>query len=191
MIVATAVSAVAAAASFTALALVVGPSRPKWAGGHRHQHAATQGPMMTDDPWMPAHTQDLVDFRKISSYSAEVRRRPGTLIPLEAEILAAALELRRTGEERFHGFRMAKLVAETGDSRRLTAHGTLYKALARLESTGLLISTWEDPDLATVEHRPRRRLYEVTGAAERVVAAWQLQHRADTGWPHRPGLASS
>lgn len=120
-----------------------------------------------------------------------MRRKPGTLVALEAEILAAALQHRRFGEERFHGFQMAKLLTETGDARGLTAHGTLYKALARLESTGLLISTWEDPQLAAAQGRPRRRLYEVTGAAERAVAAWQLQHRTSTGRSDRPGLAPS
>lgn len=43
----------------------------------------------------------------------------------------------------------------------MTAHGTLYKALARLEEFGLLTSSWEDA--AAVEGRPRRRLYELTG----------------------------
>jgi len=57
-------------------------------------------------------------------------------------------------------------------SRALTGHGTLYKALGRLEEFGLLSSRWEDA--AAPEGRPRRRLYELTGegarVAERVVA---------------------
>jgi len=43
-----------------------------------------------------------------------------------------------------------------------TAHGTLYKALGRMEDAGLLESHWEDPDVAVAEGRPRRRLYRVT-----------------------------
>jgi PadR family transcriptional regulator, regulatory protein PadR len=95
-------------------------------------------------------------------------------VPLEAEILAAALAMRRAGEERFHGFLLAKALSQ-GGARKLTAHGTLYKALGRLESSGLLRSSWEDPDLAVSEGRPRRRLYEVTGAAEAVLAAWRAE----------------
>lgn len=46
-------------------------------------------------------------------------------------------------------------------ARSLTAHGTLYKALGRLEVLKLVVSQWEDPAAAT-EGRPRRRLYELT-----------------------------
>ena len=100
------------------------------------------------------------------------RRKPGTLLPLEAEILEAALALRSAGEAGFHGFGLAQTLREGSGSRSLTGHGTLYKALGRLEDRGLLSSRWEDP--AGAEGRPRRRLYELTGqgasAAERVRA---------------------
>jgi len=49
-------------------------------------------------------------------------------------------------------------------ARRLTAHGTLYKALGRMQTAGLLASRWESADSAADDGRPRRRLYEVTGA---------------------------
>ena len=93
------------------------------------------------------------------------RRKPGTLLPLEIEILGAALSMRRAGAATFHGFGLAHQLREDGRSRALTAHGTLYKALGRLEEAGLLASTWEDP--AAAEGRPRRRLYQLTerGAA--------------------------
>lgn len=120
-----------------------------------------------------------------------MRRKRGELVPLEADILLSALALRRAGEDRFHGFQLAKLLAEAGGSRRLAAHGTLYKALSRLEAAGLLESRWEDPAEAAGEGRPRRRLYEVTGAAERAVATWRAQRgtaRPDAG---RPGLEPS
>jgi DNA-binding PadR family transcriptional regulator len=114
-----------------------------------------------------------------------MRRKPGTLLPLEVDILEAGLELRRTGGARFHGFQLAKQVADHAGPRPLTAHGTLYKALQRLEEAGLLTSQWEDPNIAATEGRPRRRLYVVTGAGERTLAAWQTRHgRA----PGRPGL---
>ena len=62
---------------------------------------------------------------------------------------------------------------EQGGSRSLTGHGTLYKALSRLEEFGLLASHWEDP--AAAEGRPRRRLYELTERGVQVAA----QARAD------------
>jgi DNA-binding PadR family transcriptional regulator len=104
-----------------------------------------------------------------------MRRRPGTLLPLEAAIIDAALRLRQAGEERFHGFGIAKVMADDGGAGTLTAHGTLYKALGRLEAAGLLESDWEAPDDA-VTGRPRRRLYTLTGAAQLALA----QHRQDS-----------
>jgi PadR family transcriptional regulator, regulatory protein PadR len=101
------------------------------------------------------------------------RRKPGTLLPLETEILAVALSMQRSGQPTFHGFGLAQAMREQNASRALTAHGTLYKALGRLEEFGLLSSRWEDA--AGVEGRPRRRLYELTGqgarAAEQAPAA--------------------
>jgi PadR family transcriptional regulator, regulatory protein PadR len=100
------------------------------------------------------------------------RRKPGTLLPLEMEILDSALSMLRGGQATFHGFGLAQRIRAESGSRSLTAHGTLYKALARLEEFGLLTSHWEDGEAA--EGRPRRRLYELTrqGAevAERAVA---------------------
>jgi PadR family transcriptional regulator PadR len=101
------------------------------------------------------------------------RRKPGTLLPLETEILEAALSMLRAGDATFHGFGLAQTMREQSGSRSLTAHGTLYKALSRLEEFGLLTSRWEDA-AAAAEGRPRRRLYELTGdgarAAERARA---------------------
>jgi PadR family transcriptional regulator, regulatory protein PadR len=90
------------------------------------------------------------------------RRASGTLLPLEQEILATTLAMHRAGQVAVHGFALAQAMRRSGGSRALTAHGTLYKALGRLEGFGLLSSRWEDP--ASVEGRPRRRLYELTGA---------------------------
>lgn len=79
----------------------------------------------------------------------------------------------RSGRSTFHGFGLAQTMREQSGSRSLTGHGTLYKALGRLEEFGLLSSRWEDA--AAPEGRPRRRLYELTGegarAAEGAVAA--------------------
>jgi PadR family transcriptional regulator PadR len=95
------------------------------------------------------------------------RRKPGALLPLETEILGAALATRRAGQATFHGFGLAQTMREERASRSLTAHGTLYKALGRLEELGLVSSRWEDAE-AAAEGRPRRRLYELTGEGARV-----------------------
>ena len=97
------------------------------------------------------------------------RRKPGTLVALETEILEAALALLRSGHASFHGFGLAQTMREHGASRALTGHGTLYKALGRLEDFGMLASRWEDADAA--EGRPRRRLYELTGKGVRTAEA--------------------
>jgi PadR family transcriptional regulator, regulatory protein PadR len=95
------------------------------------------------------------------------RRKPGTLLPLETEILELALSMLRAGHASFYGFGLAQTMREQSGSRSLTAHGTLYKALSRLEEFGLLTSRWEDA-AAMPEGRPRRRLYELTGEGARV-----------------------
>ena len=97
------------------------------------------------------------------------RRKPGTLLPIEEEILGAALDLQRSGHASFHGFGLAQAMSEQRGSRALTAHGTLYKALGRLEERGLLASHWEAAE--QVEGRPRRRLYELTGEGARAAQA--------------------
>ena len=93
------------------------------------------------------------------------RRKPGTLVPLEVEILGVALAMLRSGQGNFHGFGLANAMREQSGSRALTGHGTLYKALGRLEEFGLLSSAWEEAE--AVEGRPRRRLYELTGQGVR------------------------
>ena len=94
------------------------------------------------------------------------RRKPGTLLPLETEILGLALSMLRSGQATFHGFGLAQSMREQTGSRSLTGHGTLYKALSRLEEFDLLTSRWEDAEAA--EGRPRRRLYELTAQGARV-----------------------
>ena len=110
-----------------------------------------------------------------------VRRKPGALLPLELSILGAGVDALTAGEPEFHGFAVAKAIQERDAARRLTAHGTLYKALGRLERAGLLESRWEEPTLAEAEGRPRRRLYRVTGAG----AAAVTRAHADAK-PRRP-----
>ena len=91
-----------------------------------------------------------------------VRRKQGTLVPLERAILVAACDLCESNAPEFHGYQVARQLADDRDRKWLTAYGTLYRALARLEAMGLLASRWEDPQIAAAESRPGRRLYVLT-----------------------------
>jgi DNA-binding PadR family transcriptional regulator len=99
-----------------------------------------------------------------------MRRKPGSLIPIEVSILETGMELRRRGTKSFHGFLIAREIKDREEARLLTAHGTLYRALDRLAQMGLLESEWEDPLVAAAESRPRRRFYWVTAAGEAALA---------------------
>ncbi|MGI8927558.1 MAG: PadR family transcriptional regulator [Tepidiformaceae bacterium] len=100
-----------------------------------------------------------------------MRRKVGVLLPIELSILGSGLDLLRQGVPEFHGYAIARAIREGGAGRRLTAHGTLYRALDRLERDGLLESRWEDPGESAIEHRPRRRFYHVTALGEAAAGA--------------------
>jgi DNA-binding PadR family transcriptional regulator len=100
-----------------------------------------------------------------------MRRQAGQLLPLERALLEAGLALELAGERGWHGFAIAREIKEQAGARQLTAHGTLYKALDRLERAGLVASQWEDPDLAAAAGRPRRRLYRLTPAGAAALAS--------------------
>ena len=111
-----------------------------------------------------------------------MRRKPGSLVPLEAAICEAAAKLQRRGVAEFHGYEIAKRLSEAADARLLTAYGTLYRALGRLEKMGMLESRWEDPEAPAKESRPPRRLYTLTAAGE---AAWREAAKAPHTAPRR------
>ncbi|HSH10959.1 MAG TPA: helix-turn-helix transcriptional regulator [Ilumatobacter sp.] len=115
------------------------------------------------------------------------RRKAGELIAIEIDILLEALDTGGEGEHEFYGFAMAKRLQDGQRSYGLIAHGTLYKALARLENAGMLESHLEDPDIAADEGRPRRRLYRITGPG-RVAAAAALDKRQRVSSQFPPGL---
>lgn len=98
-----------------------------------------------------------------------MRRKEGSLVPLELSILSTAVAMRLARAESFHGHAIAREM-QANDGRRLAAQGTLYRALARLEDRGLLESEWEDPAVALSERRPLRRLYTVTAAGQKATA---------------------
>jgi PadR family transcriptional regulator PadR len=99
-----------------------------------------------------------------------MRRRIGFLIPIEVAILEAAVALRKVGQAEVHGYELAKVVKDIREATRLTAYGTLYKALGRLEREGFLASRWEDPNQAAADGRPRRRFYRLTLEGEGALA---------------------
>ena len=84
--------------------------------------------------------------------------------------MEAALGLRASGTDAVYGFLIAKVIQDLTGARQLTAHGTLYRALHRLEQAGFLESFWEDPRLALEQGRPTRRFYRVTTAGEGALA---------------------
>ena len=64
--------------------------------------------------------------------------------------------------------------------------GTVYPALRRLESFGLVRSDWETPSKARKQARPRRRNYELTPAGRRMLAVAESRYRAvQQLFPHK------
>ena len=113
-----------------------------------------------------------------------MRRKPGQLVPLETAICLCAANLLRQGTAEFHGYEIARRLGDESDSRLLTAYGTLYRALGRLEAMGLLQSHWEDPQIPARENRPGRRMYALTAAGE--TAAEEARKTARESIPKRP-----
>jgi len=110
-----------------------------------------------------------------------MRRKPGQLLDLEARILSVMVH---GGAAEVHGFALARSLADQPGAKGLTSHGTLYKALSRLEVAGALSSRWEESTTAEHEGRPRRRLYRVTAegrAALRTHVAAQPDTRRPPG----------
>ena len=111
-----------------------------------------------------------VDLISRYLHITRVRRKAGSLVPLELAICTAAVAFGDRGVDQFHGYLIAKELKEASDARLLTAYGTLYRALGRLEQMGLVTSTWEDPQIPANENRPRRRLYSITPDGRSAVA---------------------
>lgn len=101
-----------------------------------------------------------------------MRRKAGTILPTELELLRAAAQLSAGGVTKFHGFLVAnEMRGGRQGGRDLIAYGNLYRILERLERAGFLTSEWESPEISEAERRPRRRLYELNGAAWAALAS--------------------
>ena len=98
-----------------------------------------------------------------------MRRKPERWCP-RARHLQPRRRLAPARSREFHGYEIAKQLTDL-PNRRLTAYGTLYRALGRLEVMGLLRSRWEDPEIPARESRPGRRLYTLTVQGEAAVGA--------------------
>lgn len=103
------------------------------------------------------------------------------LLPLELRILAIIEEMGTEGSDAY-GFSVATALSAQG-GKKLTAHGTLYKALARMTEAGLLESHWESPEIAESQGRPRRRLYSITNNGKAALAAASRTASARTPVP--------
>ena len=99
-----------------------------------------------------------------------MRRKQGTLLPIELAILEVCASRAARGTPESHGFLIAGLIKGLQNSKLLTAYGTLYRALGRLEKAGYLTSRWEDVSSFEKESRPRRRLYRITTAGSEALA---------------------
>ena len=108
-------------------------------------------------------------MRRYMRILSGMRRKAGTLVSLEVSILEAALHLRLDGIDEVHGFQLAKVLRDTAGAKRLTAYGTLYRALERLEGFGFLDSRWEESSIGATTGRPPRRFYRVTVVGERAL----------------------
>ncbi|MBV8551382.1 MAG: helix-turn-helix transcriptional regulator [Acidobacteriaceae bacterium] len=54
--------------------------------------------------------------------------------------------------------------------------GTVYPALRRMESEGLISSQWESEKKATAEQRPPRKYYRITRAGSQVLEQSQKRY---------------
>ncbi len=99
-----------------------------------------------------------------------MRRKQGILLPIELSILDICESRSLSGSPECHGFLIASLIKGTQNAKLLTAYGTLYRALSRLEKAGFLTNRWEDISTLAEESRPRRRLYRITKAGSKALA---------------------
>lgn len=109
-----------------------------------------------------------------------MRRKSGTsLVKNELRLLLTAADLQIEGVDRFHGYDLARHLAEVENSRSIMSQPTLYRALRRLEERGALSSEWESLDEAEAqgrEGRPRR-YYRITGAGVELAKSELRNHQ--------------
>lgn len=114
--------------------------------------------------------------KQIYAHNFGMRRKPGTLVPLEHEILKEAIRLQQQGVDEFYGFLIRRQVETVRKARSrgpfrtfrsLVGYGTLYRALDRLCRLGFLDRYWENPETAAARSGLRRRYYRLTNKGSR------------------------
>jgi PadR family transcriptional regulator, regulatory protein PadR len=98
------------------------------------------------------------------------RRGKESILDIEYDILECGSRLEQSAGS-FYGFGLAQSLADDQGRAGLIGHGTLYKALGRMTTRGLLSAEWEDADSAVQAGRPRRRMYRLTAEGARVLSA--------------------
>ncbi len=88
------------------------------------------------------------------------RRSPDALVPNEERTLLAALALQRLGFDHFHGYKLASQLRSMHHTTRAMSYSTLYRCLDRLESRGLVTSSWAEE--STASSGPRRRVFQLS-----------------------------
>ncbi len=84
--------------------------------------------------------QTVLNNTQIYANLFGMRRKQGTLLPIEISILNVCESRSTEGSPECHGFLIATLVKGSTNAKLLTAYGTLYRALSRLERAGFLTS---------------------------------------------------
>ncbi len=109
-----------------------------------------------------------------------MRRKAGTgLVRNELRLLLTAADLQLAGEDRFHGYDIARHLAAAEDSGSMMSQPTLYRALRRLEERGALTSEWEALEEAAEQRREGRprRYYRLTSAGVELAHKELLSHQ--------------
>ncbi len=82
---------------------------------------------------------------------------------LRGHLETLVLSVLRQGEA--HGFEILKRLEQAGSGALTLKEGSLYPALYRLESAGMISGEWEDN--TTGRRGPRRRIYKLTAKGRR------------------------
>lgn len=82
---------------------------------------------------------------------------------LRGHLETLVLSVLRDGEA--HGFEILKRLEKAGSGTLQLKEGSLYPALYRMESAGLVKATWEKGD--TPRRGPRRRIYRLTSKGKK------------------------
>src|SRR5258708_17635988 len=82
---------------------------------------------------------------------------------LRGHLQTLVLSALRRGDA--HGFEILRRLEEAGSGALKLKEGSLYPALYRLESSGMVKAAWEDN--TTARRGPRRRIYRLTAKGGR------------------------